>query len=72
MKERYLYVDFESCKTESELRGYLDSKINRIKDFGYEHSDCIELVFDEYLKQCMTDTNDFYMLRDEYLKKDET
>ena len=72
MKIKYLYVDFESCKTESDLRKYLDFKINRIKRFGYAHNDCVELIFDEYFKQCMLDTNDFYLLRDEYLKKNET
>ena len=69
MKKGYVYVDFESCKTEGELRNYLDNKIKEFERLGFVEAGYIEFIFDDYLKKCVLDTKDFYSLKEEYLKK---
>lgn len=67
--EKYVYVDFNSCKSKQELKQFIDNKIFRLtKILGYKYKESIEIIFDDELKECILDVQDFYFLKSEYLR----
>lgn len=64
---KVIYLDVNSIKSEEELRQYIDIKLNRLtKVCELSLRQSLEIVFDDYLKECMLDVQLFYSLKLEY------
>lgn len=46
MTEKYVYIDFESCMTIEELRGFVQRRIQELKEIDLDGEQIIRIIFD--------------------------